>query len=1620
MNTKAFVAKPARGKLAKKWLEQLSKQVAQVTVVDETAAANDLLGLAREACKHCPDGWVVLVAANARLPNHLITRLIDPAPDRAVLIAPLSDTSEHCAPFTGAATDHHLDAATTDATVWLHGERRWIPQALVNGPVLAIHCRRAKSALSAASSWPTFCQSLVDQGSPPLLSDSVYAASEQSPDWKPAKQDPGDPPPPHPLTSLRSAMAQVQAGSDYTSLPGADEKPVLLHITHSWGGGVRRWVEDFCQADSEHHHLWLMSAGQSSGRVHGQRLTLRCAEKGKQCIAQWPLELSIASTAKEHTQYQQVLAEIRRRFAIDGVVVSSLVGHSLDALRTDLATTVVCHDYFPISPNLELRFEDDQAKQALPGNQALFGDAQLRDWQVVRDQYRALTDRDNVTLVAPSDSVRKNRVSLDSKLGTQAVRIIPHGMRPWPQQPNWRYVAPKPNQRLRLLVPGQMSTAKGRELLLTALPQLNRFADIYLLGVGRRQGERFFGLNGVHVVHAYQWQQLPELVENIRPHAGLLLSLVSESFSYTLSELWSLGLPPIAMRSGALSERIDDGVSGILVHADADSLVATINSLQTDPALLAKISSNLARLDDRTLQQMVDDYRPLLPNRHDTKVVCRDSTATDGQLVQLESRLRGTVDQLERLQAQSQEHQSELARRRQWALGLERQLAKRTQWAEKSEAALADARNKLDALNRELNERGEWASSLEADLNAARDRLESAVKLADRHAKWGKGLESDLEKARGQLDKAHQELEDKTAWAKSLDVRLNEAAGEIERLSQWAASIEADRDQARYAFSQLQTEFEQRSAWAKKLDSELQHVAARLDQSETSLAETSQQLEHAYLVIHSTEAEREAARQRVDELDQILDDRTQWARSLDQENRQMQQRIQDLSSEIEQLSQTNHELTTSRSWRLTRPLRGVGRLLRRIKASIGFRTRRALGVQRRLTRSLKVRGVGGTIRRIRQELKHDRVPLVEIGELPTELLPFTLQVADQPVVSIVIPVYNQIQHTYHCLASIARFASDLAIEVIVVNDCSSDETPDVLTRIRGLRVLHNEQNMGFVDSCNRGVDMARGQYVVLLNNDTAVSENWLDTLYETFEFRPDAGLVGSQLVYPDGRLQESGGIIFSDGSGWNYGRLQDAADPRYNYLREVDYCSGAAIMFKRELFRELGGFDTRYRPAYYEDTDLAFKMREAGYKVYVQPASRVTHYEGITSGTDLTQGVKQYQVVNQSKFLDRWAEALAMQPEPTDQVETIKEFRIAKRVLIVDACTPEPDKDSGSVRMMNLFELMQQLGYKTTFMADNLAYVEKYSQDLQKRGVEVLYHPWTTASAVFTERGNSFDVIILSRHYIASKYVDLVRTHAPQAKLLFDTVDLHYLREQRHAELEQSQSLARTAQSTRKMELGVARASDVTLVVSPYEKEVLAKELPEAKVAVLSNIHRVKGRSNGYDDRKDIMFVGGYQHPPNIDAAKWFCLEILPLVRTSLPQLTFHLIGSKATPEVSDLGQLDGVEFHGFVPAIEPWLDNCRLAVAPLRYGAGVKGKVNSSMSHGQPVVATSPAVEGMHVVIGKDVLVADDAQSFAAEVVRLYNDPELWQTLSENGLENVRKYFSFESAKAALEDILS
>ena len=1262
------------------------------------------------------------------------------------------------------------------------------------------------------------------------------------------------------LGHLRERLAGLALAGELDALPlyGFDQRPVVLHISHDWGGGVARWIADVVAADRDHVHLVLSAGGHSDGRIHGQWLKLYAGGPGRGCIRQWTLSPAISGTDVEHAGYREILDGVISRFGVARILVSSLIGHGLDALATGLPTLEMLHDYYPAWPVLDqdpLAFigQEDridlERAVAESGNAFLFEERRGAAWRQLAAAWLDAIRHNDVALAAPTEQVleRWRRLVNDP---LEAAHLIPHGFAGWPADASSIEPRPMPDGRLNLVVVGRLSTGKGLRLLEAALEGLREHARVTLLGCGR-DGMRFFGRPGIDIVLDYRHGELPQHLARLGAQAALFLSTVAETWNYVLSETRSLGLVPLATRTGSFVERIRHEVDGVLFEPDAASVVQAVQSLREHP-------------------ERLEAMRRALP---------------------AEPPIGGALSSIDEL------------------VGLE-----------------------------PARPRGASASS-----GAERQAAVHAAGLADA-ALTHRAMRAEIEVLR-------RDLERRTDWARKQE-RL---AGE-------------------------------RTNWAKRLEGELndyrREVADRLRRVEATESE-----------LESTRNELQAQRSRTEHLEEEL-----------------------------------QTIFASRSWRMTRPMRVTNRIVANALRRRVYNPLRWPRMLARLFHNLRLYGARGTLE-LMQQGAPPRVAMpgrVETVEAPDEtLVPVRLESPEEPLVSIVVPVFNKAHYTSACLNSIAARAGATPFEVIVVDDCSTDDTADYLEQCRGVVTVRNETNSGFIASCNAGAAAARGKYLVFLNNDTTVTEDWIEALVQTYASFPDAGIVGARLVYPDGRLQEAGGIVFEDGSGWNYGRGDDPDRPEYSFACEADYVSGACLGIERSLFARLGGFDKHYAPAYYEDTDLCFRVREAGLRVIYQPACTIVHHEGISSGTDESSGTKRYQAVNREKFLARWAQRLAHQPEPVpgpqavEAVYRARHHRARGHVLVIDATTPEPDKDSGSMRMVAMLTILRDLGYRVSFVPENLAWVARYTRQLQTAGVEVLHQPWSgSIEEWLTRHGARLDQVVVSRHYVLEPLMPVIRRRCPDAALIFDTVDLHFLREERMAEIAGDEKAARIARRTRQAELSLIRQADATLVVSPVEQELLQELVPDARIRVLSNIHRIHGRRRGWSERRDLLFVGGFQHPPNLDAAEWLIDEIMPLVRSRIPEARLHLIGSRM-PESLRERRSDGVVVHGYVADLAPYLEGCRLSVAPLRYGAGVKGKVNQAMAWGLPVVATGCAAEGMYLEDGEDVLMADTSEAFAEAVVRAYEDEALWMKLSDGGLANVEKHFSFDAARRAITELL-
>ena len=671
---------------------------------------------------------------------------------------------------------------------------------------------------------------------------------------------------------------------------------------------------------------------------------------------------------------------------------------------------------------------------------------------------------------------------------------------------------------------------------------------------------------------------------------------------------------------------------------------------------------------------------------------------------------------------------------------------------------------------------------------------------------------------------------------------------------------------------------------------------------------------------------------------------------------------------------------------------------------------------------------------------------------------------ETPLVSIVIPVYNQVGYTYACIRSILLNTDfeKTPYEIILADDVSTDATKEIDTWIKGLVISRAEENQGFLLNCNRGAGLARGRYIFFLNNDTKVREHWLDSLTGLMDGDESIGLSGSKLIYPDGRLQEAGGIIWSDGSGWNYGRLDDPEKSEYNYVKEVDYISGAAIMIRRSLWEELGGFDARFAPAYCEDSDLAFQVRQAGYRVVYQPRSVVVHYEGVSNGTDVEgSGLKRYQKVNQEKFREKWAEELKKQSENNGNPNPFaarERSQNKQTILVIDHYVPQWDRDAGSRTTYQYIRMFLRKGFRVKFAGDNFLREEPYASILEQMGVEVLYGDVYRADIYEWIRKNQafIDFAYLNRPHVAIKYLDFLKSET-NIKCIYYGHDLHYLRLRREYELSGDEEKKREAEYWHSLEFSVMEDADMVYYPSETEIEAIRKErpvparaitaylweeMPETAALLEQPADAGQGAEPGQNAaaeqnadgpaekdaqapaaRSGLLFVGGFAHSPNADGLLWFAQKVWPAVRRALPELQLYVAGSHVTEEIQALDG-DGIHILGFVPdeELDRLYRETRLVVVPLRYGAGVKGKVVEALYHGGVCVTTSVGAEGIPeaekalcLVNGEDEEIREQPEAvearFAAEIIRLYGDVTERNRLREAAAELIRAHYSLDAA---------
>ena len=423
----------------------------------------------------------------------------------------------------------------------------------------------------------------------------------------------------HPLTYLRYAVGEsIKKEACFSSMPGLEPKPVQLHIMHSWGGGIEKWVRDYTSAAEDSINMVLKSVG--SSKAFGHKLSLFTDISDTYPVRTWDLSIPIYSSSIVHLEYQRIIQQIIREFSIDAIFISSLVGHSLDALNTGKKTIIVCHDYYPFCPAINMysngickicdeqrldRCISENSSDLIKGDPTISGEG----WMTLRDRYLELIESRAITMIAPTNSVKRNMSALDSRFAQADFTIIPHGL--FIEKRDLRPVITSKHQKMRAVMPGQLKPEKGLDLLREALPELCELIDIYLVGCGEASAV-LDDDSCIRIIAEYDYGDLPRILEEISPDFGLLLSVRPETFSYTLSELMVFGIPPVVTSLGSFADRVKNGVNGFLFEPNKEALVESVHALVNKPEKLEAVRKNLSGYSHRSLKEMVNDYRRLL------------------------------------------------------------------------------------------------------------------------------------------------------------------------------------------------------------------------------------------------------------------------------------------------------------------------------------------------------------------------------------------------------------------------------------------------------------------------------------------------------------------------------------------------------------------------------------------------------------------------------------------------------------------------------------------------------------------------------------------------------------------------------------------------------------------------------------------------------------------------------------------------------------------------------------------------------------------------------------------------------------------------------------------------
>lgn len=602
--------------------------------------------------------------------------------------------------------------------------------------------------------------------------------------------------------------------------------------------------------------------------------------------------------------------------------------------------------------------------------------------------------------------------------------------------------------------------------------------------------------------------------------------------------------------------------------------------------------------------------------------------------------------------------------------------------------------------------------------------------------------------------------------------------------------------------------------------------------------------------------------------------------------------------------------------------------------------------------------------------------------------------AKRPQASVIVLAYRTVERVRGCIESILAAGALFPFEIILMLNEVDVATAAGLGPMPRTRVLRSPVNLGFAGGNNYAARSAFGEYLVFINDDSLVESGWLDALVRTANMHPESAAVGSCIVFPDGLLQEAGSVIWDDGTTAPIGRGEAVIPDACDTVQDADFCSANGLLIRRSSWNQLGGFDEAFYPAYYEDVDLCMTIRHRlKERILYEPRSRVRHLEA--ASTDPRFRLFLF-AKNVRHIRAKWMAELKEYPHPSlpfSSAQSARRWRESSlRILVIDDRIPDSGLGSGFGRFEDFFLSIREKNYAVSFFAS--ADPSGNRGALQDDGVLVIHGP---LEQHLQAEGLVYDLIILSRPHNYEKFSKTVRRFQPKASFVYDAEALFHRRLFKQAAVETTSAVATAlrgeAAKMLALEKEIARRCDRIVCIS-LEEQVALKDLGARRVDLQIPIaEKIAFGNGGFEQRNGIIFVAGWlagTDSPNVSSLRWFVERAFPLIRQKVPDAVLRVTGANPPLTILHLAS-EHVRFTGFVEDLSGFYGSALVAISPMLYGAGTKIKTIEAIQYGVPVVATSIGAEGLGLLDGVDISIADDATAFSERVVQLLRSPSYW-----------------------------